>query len=71
MGQDFSLRVEVSVKPCTHGTSNYNIFAIDSKLDILDAGDDLQKKFQHGKIFSCHSLLSRPIFIRLSNGFHN
>ena len=45
MGQDFSLRVEVSVKPCTHGTSNYNILVIDSKLDVRVACDDLQKKF--------------------------
>ena len=43
-----------------------NSYAIDLRLDVRNGCDG----FQHAEYFTCGPLITQPIFIRFSNGFH-
>ena len=58
----------MTVRPCTDVASN--LLVIDFLLDVRIACDGLQHKFQHAEHFTCDPLISQPILIRFSNGFH-
>ena len=55
-------------KPCTYVASN--LLAIEIQLDVRITCHGMQQKFQHAEYFTCDPLISQPIFIRFSNGFH-
>ena len=48
-----------------------NLLVTELRLDIRIACDGLQQKFQHAEYFTCDHLISQPIFIWFSNGFHH
>ena len=48
-------------KPCTDVASN--LLAIDLRLNVRIAFDDLQQKFQHAEYFTCDPLISQAILI--------
>ena len=56
-------------EPCTDVASN--LLAIELQLDVRIACNGLQQKFQHAEYFTCEPLISQPIFIPSSNGFHH
>ena len=56
-------------KPCIDVASN--LLAIELQLDVRIACNGLQQKFQHAEYFTCDPLISQPIFIPSSNGFHH
>ena len=56
------------VKPCTDVASK--LPAIDLRLDVQIGCDGLLQKFQHAEYFTCDPLITQPILIRFSNGFH-
>ena len=57
------------VVACTDIASN--LLAIELQLDVRFACNGLQQKFQHAEYFTCDPLISQPIFIPSSNGFHH
>ena len=64
----WKMAVGMTVRPCTDVASNSLV--IDFLLDVRIACDGLQQKFQHTEYFTCDPLISQPILIRFSNGFH-
>ena len=56
-------------EPCTDVTSP--LLTIELQLDVRIACNGLQQKFQHAEYFTCDPLISQPIFIPSSNGFHH
>ena len=56
------------LKPCTDVASS--LLVVDVRLDVRIACDGLQHRFQHAEYSTCDPLITQPLFIRLSNGFH-
>ena len=56
------------LKPQTHIVRN--LHASELRLDVQIAYGDLQYLFQHAEYFTCNPLITLPIVIGLSNGFH-